>query len=259
MLLSILVPAQPTSAEDAVRIATATFEYRDFEKVIELLDPFVHPPRITDAKLLFTARELLGVSRHVTGDLVRAKEEFAQMLLAEPEYKLDAFKIPPQVIETFEGVRRDMKNVLEKILAERGRAPKVEEPVGLQLVELPTRFDMFMPLGIPQFRLDEPVYGVIFLATQLIGVALNVAGYFMAHEAYEGAAPGGNLTGEERDLREERFLRGQRLWAAGAGVTALSWATSAILGNKDLEGYRQSRQRATAVAKPAGLIFQLQF
>lgn len=259
MLLSILVPAQPTSAEDAVRIATATFEYRDFEKVIELLDPFVHPPRITDPKLLFTARELLGVSRHVTGDLGRAKEEFAQMLLAEPEYKLDAFKIPPQVIETFEGVRREMKPVLDKVLAERGRAPKVEEkPLGAVLVDMPTRFDMFMPLGIPQFRLDEPIYGAIFLITQLIGVAVNVAGYFIANDALHSS----DLTVEERELREQQFVEGHRLWAIGAGVTAISWITSSVLGNTGLEGYRQARQRQLApdaAAKPAGLLFQLQF
>ncbi len=224
-LFLLVLPAQPATAPDAVRVAEAAFEYRDFEKVVELIDPWVHPPRITDEKLMVKARSLLGVSRHVLGEVPRAREEFAQLLLADPEHQLDAFKIPPQVIETFEQVRREMKAVLEPLIKEKNNKPPEDPPLSARvLIDVPPRWTMLMPFGAPQFALDQPILGLFLGGTQLIGWTLNLISFFIARS-------------ERNDLSTYDSMKIP--FYSGIGLALASWGTSIVLGNVDYDTYRR--------------------
>lgn len=164
-----------TTAVGALAVARAAFEYRDFAQVIRVLDPWVHPPRIQDPKLMVNARRLLGVSLHVQGDEKAAREEFAQLLLIDPAHRLDPFVIPPRVIASFEDVRRLLGPSLD-----RGLGPLEAEgpPSSIRVVTVPHPAAMWLPFGIPQVLVDESALGIAFGAAQVIGLALNVVAYF---------------------------------------------------------------------------------
>lgn len=225
-----------TTPADALRVARAAFEYRDFERVIAVLDPWVHPPRIPDPVLMIEARKLLGVSRHVTGDEPRAREEFAQILSADPRFELDAFVIPPRVIETFEAVRKQMSPVLKPLLGEPDTRDS-STPGAVRLVVLPSRWTAFVPGGVPQFIVDQPELGIALASVQGVGLLMNVIGYFAADQQRHGimmaSAP-------------------QKSWTAVqyVGLTTLlaGYATSVILGNVALDAHRERLLDSAQVA-----------
>ncbi len=170
----------PKDEKSAVELANAAFEFRDFQKVLDLLRPWVHPMRILDDKLKVEARSLMGVSLHLLGRVEEAKEEFGDLLLIDPRHELDPFVVPPEVIATFEGVRRELKPTLDKILAERGENPNPEPPMKLKLVVVPHRATAFLPFGVPQFVLDQPGWGASFAVVQTLGLAANIGGWIGA-------------------------------------------------------------------------------
>lgn len=179
-----LAQEEPADAETAVSLARAAFEFRDFEKVVSVLRPWVRPMRIRAPELKIEARALMGVSLHLLGRIDAAKEEFGELLLLDPKHELDPFVVPPEVIATFEAVRRELRPILDEILAERGEKPPPEEPpVELRLVTVPHPATAWLPLGVPQFLMDEPGWGAVFALTQTLGIAGNVAAYFAGNAA----------------------------------------------------------------------------
>lgn len=169
----------PKDGATAVQLATAAFEFRDFQRVVDVLRPWVRPMRIFDEKLKIRARSLMGVSLHLLDRKLEAKEEFGDLLLLDPKHQLDAFVVPPDVIATFEAVRKELAPVLEKILKDRGeRPPPKKDPVKLRLVRVPHLATTFLPLGVPQFLLDKPGWGSAFGLVQVLGVAGNITAFF---------------------------------------------------------------------------------
>lgn len=212
----------------ALEIARAAFEYRDFQKVIDTLFAWVHPPRIPDDAQMIDARRLLGVSFHVLGDTKSAREEFAQLLLADPRHKLDPFVVPPKVIETFEAVRREMRPTLDRVLAERGMRPDPgpsPAPAGPIVVEVPSRWVTLLPGGVPQFALEEPAWGGVLGGGQLAGLALNFTGYFVAQ----------SLSPEEPAFEGWRATQ-----YVGLGLAVAAYAASVIWANVSYDGYREA-------------------
>lgn len=216
-------------AEKAVVTARNAFEYRDFEAVLTALEPWVHPPRIVSPKLMLEARRLMGVSLHVLGQIPPAKEEFAQLLLLDPRHQLDPVVIPPQVIGTFEEVRAEMKETLNRVLAERGEKP-LEENTGPAKVELrvvPSAAIAFIPFGGPQFALDQPALGAALGLGQVAGLGLNLFGLITAYNeaqkpSYASGAPGG--------FEQSAYDRGFWMSVAGLVLWASSYAVSGVLG-----------------------------
>jgi hypothetical protein len=212
-------------------------------RVIEILQPLVHPPRIADPKLLLEARRLLGITLHIQGDVPAAREEFGAVLLGEPDLELDAFVVPPRVIETFESVRREMGPVLDRVRAAKKAA---KDPVG----ELPPppsdvaphRLLAFLPVGIAQFSvLDQPEWGAAWAALQLVGLAVNIGAYWSA----QAQKPLGN--DQEKVDAFNRFVNVQY---AGLGLLAAGYAGSAIQANVAISSWRP--ETAPPPPPPAG-------
>ena len=218
-------PAGDT-AEDARRAVTSAgnaFEYRDFKRVIDVLGPWVHPPRIADAGVMKEARRLLGISLHIQGDPAAAREEFANILIADPELKLDPFVVPPAVIESFESVRASMRPVLDRLLAARGATPQPPEDPPASAA-LPHPLVAYAPLGLGQLlALDEPEWGAFWLTLQTVGLAANVSGFWLAR----GVAPSGILPADQVDQRDQLLA----LQYGGIALFALAWVGSIIEGN----------------------------
>ena len=201
----------------AVTTAKNAFEYRDFKKVILVLGPWVHPPRIADSALMGEARRLLGVSHHITGNLEQAKEEFAQLLLIQPNTKLDPFVIPPAVIQTFENVRKAVVS------------PPKDKPKGPTQIVTKTviRIDSsvnLLPLGYAQLFVHENqvAWGVTWLAVQTLGIALNLGGFW-------GASNLNNAQGIPIDKKAD-FDSLVTTMYAGAGIWAVGYLGSVVQG-----------------------------
>lgn len=263
-LLVALAPATalaadaPSDPEAVRRVASASnaFEYRDFKKVIELLHPFVHPPRISDPALMKEARRLLGISYHIQGDLPAAREEFSQALLLDPTLKLDPFLVPPAVIETFESVRASMQATLDRLSAQRRDTP--EDPP--QPAGLPHPLIAFAPLGFPQFfALDEPGWGSLWLSVQLAGLAANGIGFWGAEQLKD-----------EHGITADKPARHRMIAVqfVGLGVFTLGWLGSIIEARGALQARRDAllavpagrpQQRLSIGAGPDGVSLQIPF
>ena len=220
-------------AQSAVLLGRNAFEYRDFERVVEVLDPWLHPPKILDRALMGEARRLMGVSLHLLGRVEAAREEFGQLLVLDPKHQLDPFVVPPQVIETYEAVREELRPTLEQILASRGDAPLDAPSAGaVTVVELPHGSLVLAPAGIPQFALDQPAWGLLYGAVQIAGLVLNVHGFLAAREFKP---------------QEAGYDRAVRLQYAGLGVLGLGWGASALHGWLTLQDRREAlRPRSPA-------------
>ncbi len=166
---SLAVPV--TNEQHSLALARAAFEYRDFEKVVSTLYDWVHPPRIQNRENMVEARRLLGVSLHVQGDIPSAREEFAQLLLLDPNQKLDPFIHPPDIVATLEDVRRQLAPKL------RQRKPIIPPPPVSEIRTVPHAAISWLPLGVPQFVLREEMVGVLLCSAQLLGLSINIAGY----------------------------------------------------------------------------------
>lgn len=228
LLLALSANGGEEEAEKAVVTARNAFEYRDFEAVLAALDPWVHPPRIVSPKLMTEARRLLGVSLHVLGQVPQAKEEFAQLLLLDPRHQLDPVVIPPQVIASFEEVRTEMKETLNRVLAERGEKP-LEEATGPTRIELrvvPPRAVAFIPFGGGQFATGAPALGATFAATQAIGLGLNLTGLALGFDEMRKPK---SSSDPEQAFDPAAYDRALWLTVVGASLWVASYAASAVL------------------------------
>ena len=246
---STATPAlEDSSPERALAMAQAAFEYRDFAQVIAALDPWVHPPRIGSRARMIVARRLLGVSLHVEGNERAAREEFAQLLLLDPNHRLDPFVIPPQVIATFEDVRRQLEPQLGTPLPRPRSGPLDLRTV---VVEVPHPAVVWMPFGIPQFVLDEPGTGVVLGLLQVLGLALNVAA-FLRGESLPTSGFGVEESPAERDV----WLG---LQYSGLAVFGLAYGGSVVHGHLLVQERRRDRDAAQMSGDPLLPRVQLRF
>jgi hypothetical protein len=219
----------------ALRLARAAFEYRDFARVLALLEPWLRPPRIVDRERRRDANRLVGVSAHVLGDVRRAEDAFAQALLADPSVELDPFVVPPPVIETFERVRASMGAVLRAEPTPPRGAPRASDG-------LAPRFVAWSPLGLGHFAaLDAPVSGSLWLALQLGGLATNVTAFWIAR-GYAGTDGYLADPGDRAALDRANVALG-----VGAAVFFVGWLGSAIHGDALWTERRDARPEPAAL------------
>ncbi|MEE2901869.1 MAG: hypothetical protein VYC39_06040, partial [Myxococcota bacterium] len=221
----------PKDVVSSLNVAKNAFEYRDFQKVIDILDPWVHPPRISDPKLMGQARRLLGISYHLVGNQKQAAEEFAQLLLLEPDVKLDPFVVPPAVIQTFDEVRQTLIRPVEKPI----KGPEQQIPSNLvQVIAHPSV--SFLPFSYAQLAIIEgqKAWGWTWLATQLVGVALNIGGYWAASSLREA-----NGVPASQQSRFETYVIGMY---TGAGLFSAGYLGSSIQAYRELSNRTEDRQ-----------------
>jgi len=221
---------EPTDPRSAVRYARNAFEYRDFDRTVDVLWPWLHPPRIVDESLAIRARELLGISLFILGREAEAREEFSSMLLLDPDHALDPFLVPPDVIQAFEDVKRAMEPTLRALRDKEPVAPPEPEPnrVRREIVEVPPLSAALLPFGGPQFVLGEPGWGGFWLGAQVAGLGLNAASYWQAN-----------------GLRREdpTYDTWVALQYVGLGITAAAYVGSLIQGARKLDARREAARR----------------
>jgi len=220
------IEVAPTDEARALSLAASAFEYRDFRRVVEILEPWVKPPRIVDPGRRKEAHRLLGISHHILGNRERAEEELSQLLLADPEHKLDPFVVPPAVIETFDRVRERMRPLLDDLARQNPKAP----PKKLPGLALSSPIFAYAPFGLSHFlALDAPEWGAVWLSLEVVGLAANILGFVLA-----ASLP------EPRLVREEAFndpgdqaayARATALQFGGAALFGAAWIASGVHGH----------------------------
>jgi hypothetical protein len=226
-----LTPGGPTQA---LVLGENAFEYRDFEKTIATLNPWVHPPRIADPQKMAKARRLLAISHHVLGDIESSREEFAHLLLLDPDVELDPFVVPPEVIATFREVRTAMRPVLDQIKS-RPLTNAESAEIRTEWKEVPPPWTVFLPFGLPQFAHGEPGWGALFASLQSIGLGTNIMGFVQA----DGTP--------ENDPAYDRWVAVQYV---GLGVLAASWIAS-ILHGVELRSQTLTPSAEPSIASPS--------
>lgn len=232
-------------AAAAVRLAKAAFEYRDFQKVVDTLDPWLHPPRIVDDALEVRARELLGVSLHVLGKPDAAADEFALLLKLDPDHELDPFVVPPRVMQTFEEVRAKMKPALDARRRDNVRSrplPEAKAQVETRVISLPNPAFAFLPFGVPQFAAEEPAWGLFWASAQTATLALNIVAYVLAR----------------RELAGPSFDAWRITQYASLAAFAGTWAGGSAHGLTQIQALR-ARAEADSATPPRTLSFTWHF
>jgi hypothetical protein len=119
------------------------------------------------------------------------------------------------VIESFEKLREEMKPVLEVLIRERRERDGARGP---------ERSEMFLPLGVPQFKLQQWGAGYALGGLQVVGLALNVAGWAVSASLLYP-------TDENAPYRE----RGLLAMYGGLATFLIAYGASVIIGNVLLE------------------------
>ncbi len=140
------------------------------------------------------AYRMLGIAEYQLGDRLGARAAFVNLLSLEPDYALDAFLVPPPIVEFFDAVKKEHEPALaplrerrrelaeqQRLADEAKRRLLAEEqlrtgPPG-KIVRVQERVYLFnwLPLGAGQFQNGERAKGTAIAAGQLVLGLVNVA------------------------------------------------------------------------------------
>ena len=150
-------------------------------------------PELTDAEAV-DAYRMLGIAEYQLGDKLAARAAFVNLLSFEPDYALDAFLVPPAIVEFFDGVKKEHEPALAP-LRERRRALREQQRLADEakrrlLAEEATRTGApgkvvrieervyllnWMPLGAGQFQNGDRAKGTAIAAGQIVLGLVNIS------------------------------------------------------------------------------------
>jgi len=189
LLLALVLAAPPE-----LKRAKDRFEFGAFaESAGALRQMLSGAPNLTDVEAV-DAYRMLGIAEYQLGDKLAARAAFVNLLSFEPEYALDAFLVPPAIVEFFDGVKKEHEAALAP-LRERRRELREQQrladdakrrllaeetartgPPG-KIVRLEERVYLFnwMPLGAGQFQNGDRAKGTAIAAGQIVLGLVNVS------------------------------------------------------------------------------------
>jgi hypothetical protein len=140
------------------------------------------------------AYRMLGIAEYQLGDKRAARAAFVNLLSVDPDYALDAFLVPPPIVEFFDGVKREHEAALaplrerQRDLAEQQRLAdeakrrllaeelaRTGPPSKIVRVEQRVYLFNWLPLGAGQFQNGERAKGTAIAVGQLVLGIVNIA------------------------------------------------------------------------------------
>lgn len=140
------------------------------------------------------AYRMLGIAEYQLGDKLAARAAFVNLLSFEPDYALDAFLVPPPIVEFFDAVKKEHEPALAPLrerrreLAEQQRladdarrrllseeAARTGAPGKVVRVEQRVYLFNWLPLGAGQFQNGDRAKGTAIAAGQLVLGLVNIA------------------------------------------------------------------------------------
>jgi len=147
------------------------------------------------------AWRILGLAEFQLGDQPAARDAFIHILSINPDYALDPFLVPPNIVEFFDRVRRDAEPQLQPLrerqrqlkeqerLAEEARRKLLAEeqaragpPAKLVIVQERVYIINFLPFGAGQFQNGDRTKGTVLAVSQVLFGVVNLGAIF-AHNA----------------------------------------------------------------------------
>lgn len=140
------------------------------------------------------AYRILGLCEFQLGDRGAARSAFVSLLSIDPDYALDPFLVPPQIVEFFDRVKREAEPELAPLrerrrllreqqrLAEEARRKLLAEeaarsgpPSKVVLVQERIYLFNWLPFGAGQFQNGETGKGTTIAISQVLLGAANIA------------------------------------------------------------------------------------
>ena len=101
-----LMLALALTAPPELKRAKDRFEFGAYAEAAGALRQLLGGPRdLTDAEAV-DAYRMLGIAEYQLGDTGAARTAFVNLLSVEPDYALDAFLVPPAIVEFFDRVKK---------------------------------------------------------------------------------------------------------------------------------------------------------
>jgi tetratricopeptide (TPR) repeat protein len=163
-------------------------------------------PALSEAEAV-DAYRMLGIAEYQLGDKLAARAAFVNLLSYEPDYALDAFLVPPAIVEFFDSVKRENEPALAPLRARRRelreqqrladeakRRLLVEEqartgpPSKIVRVEERVYLLNWMPLGAGQFQNGDRATGTAIAAGEIVLGLVNVATIVLHNQIAEDRA-----------------------------------------------------------------------
>ncbi|RJO72609.1 MAG: hypothetical protein C4523_02930 [Myxococcales bacterium] len=235
------------SGADILMLGKNLYDYGDYPEMVRILELGLE-------KSLFSSDEeaevhqMLGIGHFILQNRPKAREHFLQLLTGEPTYQLDPIFVPPIIIEYFESLREENRELLAAILAQRRGEQQAEPPEGELLREKNPYFVNFIPFGAGQFQNGEPIKGTLFLTGEIVALGLNAAGYFVSREF--AGDDGYYTSGNAEQARQWRIVQYAGLGALGALV--IGGVIDAILNYKEYNEIVVEPPAANEEKKTAG-------
>ncbi len=189
LLLALVLAAPPE-----LKRAKDRFEFGKYADAAGTLRQLMAgAPKLTPQEAV-DAYRMLGIAEYQLGDKRAARAAFVSLLSLEPDYTLDAFLIPPPIVEFFDAVKKENDPALaplrehrralseqQRLAEEAKRRLLLEEQVRVgppsKIVRVQERVYLFnwFPLGAGQFQNGERAKGTAIAAGQLVLGLVNVA------------------------------------------------------------------------------------
>ena len=184
-LLLVLALAAPPE----LKRARDRFEFGAWADAAGTLRQLLSSGRSLTEEEAVDAYRMLGIAEYHLGDLPQARSAFLNLLSNDPDFTLDAFLVPPPIVELFDAVKRENEDALAPLreqkralreqarLAEEARRRLLAESPPTKVVRVQERLYLFnwMPLGAGQFQNGDRAKGVAIAAGQITAGAVNLA------------------------------------------------------------------------------------
>ena len=193
-MITALLLALTLAAPPELKRAKDRFEFGAFADAAGTLRQMLaRSPDLTAAESV-DAYRMLGIAEYQLGDKLAARAAFVSLLSVEPDYALDAFLVPPPIVEFFDAVKKEHEPALaplrdrrrelaaqQRLADEARRRLLSEEQARMgapgKIVRIEQRVYLFnwLPLGAGQFQNGERAKGTAIAAGQIVLGLVNVA------------------------------------------------------------------------------------
>lgn len=169
------------------------------------------PGLLADEREQLEVHRMLGICHALvdTADNKReAAREFSSLLSIDPDFQLDPFEVPPNVVEIFEAQKTAMKARLDEIRKARAKEDDfdggilVERTTQVRTTPFPV---VFVPFGLGQLANGDLGKGAAFGVLQGVGLIANVVGYWGSVAVQASEKDGSGYTADEANL-ETAFI-----------------------------------------------------
>ncbi len=189
LLLALVLAAPPE-----LKRAKDRFEFGAYADAAGTLRQLLaRAPELSNREAL-DAYRMLGIAEYQLGDKHAARAAFVNLLSVDPDFTLDAFLVPPPIVEFFDAVKKEHEPTLAPLrarrrelaeqqrLADEARRRLLAEealragPPG-KIVRIEQRIYLlnWLPLGAGQFQNGERAKGAAIAAGQLVFGLVNIA------------------------------------------------------------------------------------